>query len=121
MDKLLKILNELTALTIDKDLFAYEMPLDKSGAWLSESQTPTRFNAPNVTEYDLWVRGKDKTSTMANIDYLKNTIDSLSGSTGTCKLADGTTFKLEIPFTWDYVGKSEEGYFIFTTKLRLTL
>lgn len=120
-DTLLKILEETTALTIDVDLFYLEMPLDTSGLWVSDSPTDSRFNSVDAYTFDIYYRGKDKQQTIDNIQYLKSTIEDLSGSGGTCQLEDGTTFKLEIMFTWDYLEKDAEGYYVFANQLRLLL
>lgn len=118
MDTLIKVLNETTALTTDVDLFAYEIPLGKIGLWCSDSQTDSRFNAVDAQEFDVYYRGKTKQSSISNIKYLKNTIDSIS--TEVCELEDGTTFKLQILFNWEYLEKDSEGYFVFANRLRLT-
>ena len=119
METLLKILDETTALTKDTDLFAYEIGLDRSGAWLSEVQTPSTFNGTGYQEFDLYVRFKDKAQGMKNIKYLKTTIDALSGSEGMCKLADGTTFKLTMLYTFDFLETDSEHYYVWTTRLGL--
>jgi hypothetical protein len=121
MDTLLKILNETTALTTDVDLFAYEIPLDKHGVWLADAQIDSRFNGTGRQEFDIYVRFKTKTSGMANVEYLKNTIDALSGSSGTCKLADGTTFKLGLMYQWEYLEKDAEGYFVWANRVMLII
>lgn len=121
MDTLLEIINETTALTTDVDLFAYEIPLSKHGLWVSDSQADSRFNSVDAQEFDVYYRGKTKQSAIANVKYLKNTIDSLSGGNGVCELSDGTQFKLEIMFTWEYLEKDAEGYYVFANRLRLIL
>lgn len=119
METLLKILDELTAMTIDKDLFAYEIPLGASGAWLMDTGTQTRHNSVDAKEFSIYYRAKSKQSAMKNIDYLKNTIDTISEDT--CTLSDGTNFRLDILGTWDYLEKDTEGYFVFANRLRLVL
>lgn len=119
MDKLIEILDELTVLTKDTDLFAYEIPLEKGGLWLADSQTDSRFNDSDAVEFDCYYRGKDKVKAIANIQYLKSTIDALSGSMGVCLLDDGTNFSLKIMYKWDYLEKDAEGYFVFANRLRL--
>ena len=104
MDTLLKVLDETTALTLNDDLFAYEIPLGKTGVWLSDSQTDSRFNSVDIAEF-------------ANIRYLKEQIDFIS--TEVCELDNGLTFKLQILFNWDYLEKDAEGYFVFANRLRL--
>src|SRR5690606_39209823 len=105
IDTLFDILEENTALVRDKDLFYLEIPLDKHGVWLADAQVDSRFNGTGRQEFDMYVRFKTKTSGMANIKYLKNTIDALSGSGGICKLADGTTFKLGLMYQFEYLEK----------------
>lgn len=119
MDNLIKILDEVTALTVDSDLFAYEIPLDKGGAWVSEASTESRFNDIGAQEFDIYYRGKDKTSCINNIRYLKRTIDGLLGSDGVCMLGDGTRFRLEMTQHWEYMEKDAEGYFLWASRLRL--
>lgn len=119
MDTIIKILNETTVLTTDVDLFAYEIPLSKMGLWIADSQTPSRFNGVDAQEFDIYYRGKTKSSAIANIKYLKDTLDGLLGSNGVCKLSDGTAFRLEVMFTWEYLEKDAEGYFVFANRLRL--
>ena len=119
MDSLIKIIDEVTALTKNTDLFAYEIPLDKGGLWCADYPIDSRFNSTGAQEFDIYYRGKDKTKAIANIKYLKNTIDALSGSSGTCALGDGTKFNLSILSTWDYLEKDAEGYFVFANRVRL--
>ena len=119
MENVIKIIDELTALKKDTDLFAYDMPLGKSGLWISDSQTPSRFNDTGVQRFDIYYRGKVKASGLANTKYLKDTIDSLRGSTGTCSLADGTSFRLSILYSWDFLEKDYEGYFVWSNQLEL--
>lgn len=121
MDTLIKILNETTALTTDVDLFAYEIPLGKMGLWVADAPIDSRFNGVDSQEFDVYYRGKTKSSAIANIKYLKDTIDGLLGSNGVCKLSDGTTFRLEVMFTWEYMERDSEAYFVFTNRLRLLL
>lgn len=117
MDTLIKILDETTSLQKDVTLFAYEMPLDTIGLWVSDAQTDSRFNSPDMQEFDIYYRGKTKQSAIQNIAYLKNRVDTMS--TDVCRLEDGTSFKLQILFTWDYLEKDSEGYFVFANRLRL--
>lgn len=119
MENLISILAQTTALTKDVDLFAYEIPLKTGGLWLADSQTDSRFNGTGVQEFAIYYRGKVKQQAMDNIKYLKDAIDGLSGSTGTCRLADDTTFKLWMIQTWDYLEKDAEGYFVWANTLRL--
>lgn len=117
MDTLIKVLNEKTVLVTDKDLFYYEIPLGKIGLWVADAQTDSRFNSVDVSEFDIYYRGKTKTSAIQNIAYLKNRVDEIS--TEVCELDDGTTFKLQILFQWEYLEKDSEGYFVFANRLRL--
>ena len=118
---LIKILDELTALTKDKDLFYLEIPLDKGGLWVADSPTDSRFNGVDAAEFDIYYRGKDKTKSIDNIKYLKDTIDALSGSQGVCSLEDGTTFRLTMAYQWDFLEKDAEGYFVWANRVRLVL
>lgn len=119
MDVLLKILDELTNLTTGTDLFAYEIPLEKSGLWVADAQIESRFNDPGAQEFNCYYRGKGKENAIQNLKYLQNVIDGLSGSTGTCRLADGTHFNLLLLYKWDYLEKDSEGYFVWANRLRL--
>lgn len=119
MDFLLKILDTETNLVIDKDLFAYEIPLQTPGLWVSDAQIDSRFNDSGAQEFDIYYRGKDKKQCIANIKYLKSKIDSLSGSNGICSLGSGETFSLKMMFTWEYLEKDSEGYFVWASRLRL--
>lgn len=118
-DTLMQILDETTALTTDVDLFYLEMPIGKIGLWVMETQTPSRFNGVNVQEFAAYYRGKTKASAIANTKYLKDKIDEIS--TEVCELIDGTTFKLEILYGWDYLEKDSEGFYVFANRLRLYL
>ena len=119
MNDLIKILNETTALTTDVDLFAYEIPLGKTGLWASDAQIDSRFNSVNTQEFDIYLRNKTKQSGIANIKYLKDRIDYIS--TEICELDDGTQFKLQILFNWDFMEKDSEGYYVWASRVRLTL
>ena len=118
---LITILDELTALTKDVDLFYLEIPLDKSGLWVADSQTDSRFNGTGAQEFNVYYRGKDKSKAITNIEYLKDTIDALSGSQGVCALQDGTTFSLKMAYQWDFLEKDAEGYFVWASKVRLVV
>ena len=117
MDTLLNILDQKTALNKNVDLFAYEIEIGKIGLWCSDSQTDSRFNSVDYKEFDIYYRGKTKASAISNIRYLKNRIDDIS--TQVCELDDGTIFKLQILFGWDYLEKDSEGYFVFANRVRL--
>lgn len=117
MDLIIEILNEKTALTKDVDLFAYEIPLDTVGLWVSDSQIDSRFNSVDMQEFDIYYRGKTKQSAIKNIEYLKNRVDELS--TTECRLENGALFKIQILSTWDYLEKDSEGYFVFANRIRL--
>lgn len=117
MDTLIKVLNETTSLVKNKDLFAYEIPLEAIGLWCADAQTESRFNSVDFQEFDIYYRGKTKQSAIQNIAYIKDRIDVLS--TSVCRLEDGTNFKIEILYTWDYMEKDSEGYFVFANRIRL--
>lgn len=121
MDTLIKILDETTALTKDVDLFAYEIPLATNGLWCADAQISSRFNGVNKQEFDIYYRGKTKSSAIANTQYFKGTIDGLNGSTGICELSDSTKFKIEILYNWEYLERDSEGYYVFANRLRLVL
>lgn len=120
-DELIRIIDELTNLTKDEDLFYLEIPLEKAGLWVADSQIDSRFNGVDYYEFDIYYRGKSKSQTIDNIKYFKYTVDSLGGTYGICRLQDGTDFKLEILYQWDYLEKDSEGYFVFTNRTRLYL
>ena len=112
-DALIAIFEQNTALRKDVDLFYLEIPLDKSGLWFMDRQTinaPTRYR-----EYDIFCRGKTKNSAKQNVDYIQSKIDDMP----VCKLADGTKFRLRLLNTFDFVGKDTEGYYVFTSTVRL--
>lgn len=117
--KIISVLDELTNLTTDVDLFYLEMPLDKSGLWVQDSMADYRFNGVDATEYDIYYRGKNKTSAVSNIGYLKAAIDALHGSTSVCKYYDGKTIRLDMLRQWEFVGKDSEGFYVFANKVRL--
>ena len=119
METLLTILDEKTSLNKDTDLFALEMPLDKYGCWIEPMDYPSRYNGTDVQEYNLYYRSKSKTSANGNLQYLQSKIDEIT--TEECQLDDGTTFRLELVTRFSYLGKSEEGWFIFVARLRLML
>jgi hypothetical protein len=119
MDKLLDILEEMTPLTLDKDLFAYEIPLSTAGVWVNDNQTGSRFNGVDYQDFNIYYRDKNKSAAITNIKLLKDTVDALRGSQGDCKLQDGTTFRLDMKFTWDFLDKDYEGYFVWANQLRL--
>lgn len=118
MENLIKILNNSTSLKEDVDLFAYEIPLDKSGLWVSDAQIDSRFNDSGAEEFDCYYRGKNKKNAMKNIKYLKSAIDAMSGSNGLCSVED-IDFNLKMLYTWDYMEKDSEGYFVWASRLRL--
>lgn len=118
-DKLITILNELTALTKDVDLFYLEIPLGKSGLWVSEAQVPSTFNGTGYQEFDVYYRSKSKTSSVKNLKYLKESIDAFSGSQGVCRLSDGSTFRLQVMWEWEFMEKDSEGYFVWANRMIL--
>lgn len=112
IDKLIAILEQNTKLVKDKDLFYLEMPLDKSGIWLEDSQNDNPRTG--YTNWDAYYRGKTKESAKNNIRYIQDTINNLD----VCRV-NGEIFRLDMLQGWDYVGKDSEGYYIFATSLRL--
>ena len=119
MEKLLDIFEQFTVLTKDVDLFAYEIPLATAGLWISDNQTDSRFNGVDYQDFSIYYRDKNKKSAITNIQYLKDTIDALRGSQGDCRLEDDSTFRLDMKYTWDYLEKDSEGYFVFANQVRL--
>lgn len=112
-DTLIAIFQENTALRKDVDFFYLDIPLDKSGLWFSDRQVD---NAPTkYREYDIYYRAKSKSSAKANVDYITSKIDNLDA----CRLANGTVFTLKILYTWDYLDKDTEGYYVFANTVRL--
>ena len=112
IDKLIAILEQNTALRADYDMFYLEMPLDKAGLWIENNQN----NNPRTgyTDWNIYYRGKTKTSAKANIMYLQETINDLEACT-----VNGDIFRLDMTQGWDYLGKDSEGYFVFASALRL--
>ena len=113
----IKILTENTALVENTDLFYLEIPLGKTGVWFSDRQTDSKFNGTGYKEFDIYYRGKTKSSLITNIEYLKTTLDELH--TETCELSDGTTFSLKLLYQWDFLGKDSEGYYVFANSCGL--
>lgn len=110
--KILDILNQYTALELNKDLFYLEMPLDKSGLWIADAQIDNVRTG--YRDYSIYYRGKTKESAIENIAYLQDTLDNLPQCT-----IDGEIFKLSLLYQWDYLEKDAEGYFVFANTLRL--
>ena len=112
IDKLIAILEQNTALIQDKDLFYLEMPLDKAGLWIEDTQN----NNPRTgyTDWNIYYRGKTKSSAKANIKYLQDTINNLD----VCRV-NGDIFRLDMTQGFDYLGKDSEGYYVFASTLRL--
>ena len=106
------ILDANTQLTKDVDLFYLEMPLDKAGCWVSERQIDS--NNTGQLEYDIYYRGKNKTQVLANIKYLSDALDRLT----TCNF-NGEPYVISLQFTFEYLGKDSEGYFVFASVLHL--
>lgn len=111
-EKLLGILDSFTNLRLDVDLFYLEIPLNKSGLWVSDRGITSVRSG--YQEYDAFYRGKDKKQCIKNIQYLQDTIDNLD----VCNI-NGDIFKLKMTLNWDYLGKDTEGYFVFATILQL--
>ena len=112
IDKLIAILEQNTALRADYDMFYLEMPLDKAGLWIENNQN----NNPRTgyTDWNIYYRGKTKTSAKANIMYLQETINELDA----CSV-NGEIFRLDMVQSFDYLGKDSEGYFVFASAVRL--
>lgn len=111
-NELITIFDRFTPLTKDKDLFYLEMPLDTSGLWL-EDRIANRTSV-GYQEYTAFYRGKDKALAAKNIAILSKAVDNLD-----CRL-DGKLFAVKRLWDgWDYVGKDDEGYFVFSTAYRL--
>lgn len=111
-NNLLDILSQYTNLTKDVDLFYLEMPLGKSGLWLADRQTDNARTG--YKEYDMYYRGKDKQQCIDNLEYLSNAIENMTE----CSI-NGEIFKLTVLYSWDYMEKDSEGYYVFTNTLRL--
>ena len=112
IDKLIAVLEQNTALVQDKDLFYLEMPLDKAGLWIEDTQNANPRTG--YTDWNIYYRGKTKTSAKANIKYLQDTINNLD----VCRV-NGDTFRLDMVQSFDYLGKDSEGYYVFASSLRL--
>lgn len=112
IDKLIAVLEQNTALVQDKDLFYLEMPLDKSGLWIEDTQNDNPRTG--YTDWNIYYRGKTKSSAKANIKYLQDTINNLEACTVNSEL-----FRLDMTQSFDYLGKDSEGYFVFASALRL--
>ena len=112
IDKLIAVLEQNTPLVQDKDLFYLEAPLDKSGLWIEDTQNANPRTG--YTDWNIYYRGKTKTSAKANIMYLQETINELDACT-----VNGEIFRLDMVQSFDYLGKDSEGYFVFASSLRL--
>lgn len=112
IDKLIAVLEQNTALVQDKDLFYLEIPLDKAGLWIEDAQN----NNPRTgyTDWNIYYRGKTKSSAKSNIKYLQETINDLEA----CSV-NGDLFRLDMLQSFDYLGKDSESYFVFASSLRL--
>lgn len=111
-NELLDILDTLTDLTKDTDLFYLEIPLGKGGLWIADLQTtkaPTGYK-----DYNVYYRGKTKQSAIDNLEYLNDSIDNLDE----CRI-NGNIFKLTRLYEWDYLEKDSEGYFVWANTFRL--
>ena len=112
IDKLIAILEQNTALRADYDMFYLEMPLDKAGLWIENNQNNNQRTG--YTDWNIYYRGKTKSSAKTNIKYLQDTINELE----TCTV-NGEIFRLDMTQGWDYLGKDSESYFVFASSLRL--
>lgn len=112
IDKLIAVLEQNTLLVQDKDLFYLEMPLDKAGLWIEDTQNSNPRTG--YTDWNIYYRGKTKSSAKANIKYLQETINDLDVCT-----VNGEIFRLDMTQSFDYLGKDSEGYFVFASALRL--
>ena len=112
IDKLIAILEQNTPLVQDKDLFYLEAPLDKSGLWIEDTQNANPRTG--YTDWNIYYRGKTKSSAKANIKYLQDTINDLDACT-----VNGEIFRLDMVQSFDYLGKDSEGFYIFASALRL--
>lgn len=112
IDKLIAILEQNTPLVLDKDLFYLEAPLDKSGLWIEDAQNDNPRTG--YTDWNIYYRGKTKSSTKSNINYLQDTINDLD----VCSV-NGDLFRLDMVQSFDYLGKDSEGYYVFASTLRL--
>ena len=112
IDKLIAVLEQNTPLVQDKDLFYLEAPLDKSGLWIEDTQNANPRTG--YTDWNIYYRGKTKSSAKANIKYLQDTINDLDACT-----VNGEIFRLDMVQSFDYLGKDSEGFYIFASALRL--
>ena len=112
IDKLIAVLEQETPLREDTDMFKLEMPLGKSGLWIENRQIENPRTG--YEEFDIYYRGKTKSSTLQNINFLKNKIEDIEE----CRV-DGDIFRLRVLFTWDYLSKDAEGYYVFGNTLEL--
>ena len=112
IDKLIAVLEQNTALVLDKDLFYLEAPLDKAGLWIEDTQNTNPRTG--YTDWNIYYRGKTKSSAKANIKYLQDTINDLDACT-----VNGDIFRLDMTQSFDYLGKDSEGFYIFASAVRL--
>ena len=112
IDKLIAVLEQNTLLVLDKDLFYLEMPLDKAGLWIEDTQNANPRTG--YTDWNIYYRGKTKSSAKANTKYLQDTINNLDA----CRV-NGDVFRLDMTQSFDYLGKDSEGYYVFASSLRL--
>ena len=66
------------------------------------------------TDWNIYYRGKTKSSAKANIKYIQDTINELDA----CSV-NGEIFRLDMVQGWDYLGKDSESYYVFASALRL--
>ena len=112
IDKLIAVLEQNTPLVQDKDLFYLEAPIDKSGLWIEDTKNANPRTG--YTDWNIYYRGKTKSSAKANIKYLQDTINDLDACT-----VNGEIFRLDMVQSFDYLGKDSEGFYIFASALRL--
>ncbi len=115
-ERLIDFLSNNTALTKDVDLFYLDIPVDTSGIWLQDAQINSRFNSPNEHRYNIYLRDKTKQRALNDLDYFKNKIEELRETT--CLTSDGKNCLLEILYTWDYLEKDSNGFYVFTNTLK---
>lgn len=118
--KTLELIDFISAnsdLTKDVDLFYLDIPLATSGLWIQDSSVPSRFNGVDTTQYEVYVRAKNKETVVANIGYFKSWVETNE----LCLLPDDTAFRLTIDNNWDYLEKDSEGYHVFTSTLTLII
>ena len=115
--ELIDFIDQNSNLTKDVDLFYLDMPLKTSGLWLQDDTLPSLKNCVDSTQYQVFVRNKDKHIGLANIAYFKSWVENNE----LCYLPDGTAFNLTIDQTWDFLEKDSEGYYVWNSILTLVV